>query len=123
MSDVWSSENRSRILLVNDEDQIRNPIYTLLENEGYEVLTAGNGADGITIFRHSIYPIKLLVTDFTMLTLSGLELARECTRLDRDLSVLYVSASELNSDFRNDMLGRKRGLLLKHLAGMICVAK
>lgn len=55
MSDVWSSENRSRILLVNDEDQIRNPIYTLLENEGYEVLTAGNGADGITIFRQSIY--------------------------------------------------------------------
>jgi hypothetical protein len=28
MSDLWSSQNRARILLVNDENQIHNPIYT-----------------------------------------------------------------------------------------------
>jgi DNA-binding response OmpR family regulator len=117
MSHLWSSENRSRILLVSDEDQIRNPVYTLLENEGYEVLTATNTADGITTFRRSIYPIELLITDFNIVTLSGLELAHECTRLDRDLSVLYVSTSELNEDLRMGILGRKRGFLLKPFDG------
>ncbi|HEY8670055.1 MAG TPA: hypothetical protein VIL63_04380 [Terriglobales bacterium] len=51
MSESWSRQDRARILLVDDEDLIRNPLYTLLENEGYEVFTASNGADGITIFR------------------------------------------------------------------------
>ncbi len=113
MNDFWSNQNRSRILLVNGEDRIHNPIYTPLENEGYEVLTARNGADGIAIFRQSIYPIRLLITDFNMPTASGLELVRECTLLDRDLSVLYISATEPNEDLRRDILGRKHGFLLK----------
>jgi DNA-binding NtrC family response regulator len=113
MNDLWSSQNRSRILLVNHEDRIHNPIYTPLENEGYEVLTARTGADGIAIFRQSIYPIRLLITDFNTPTASGLELVRECTRLDRDLSVLYISGAEPNDDLRRDILGRKRGFLLK----------
>ena len=117
MSESWSRQDRARILLVDDEDLIRNPLYTLLENEGYEVLTASNGADGITIFRQSIYPIKLLITDFNMPTLPGLELVRECTRLDRDLSILYISRSEPNEDLRRDILGRKRGFLLKPFNG------
>ena len=49
--------------------------------------------------------------------MAGLELARECMRLDRDLSVLYVSASELNEDHRIDIVGRKPGFLLKPFNG------
>jgi CheY-like chemotaxis protein len=74
---------RSRILLVDDADPVRNLLYTLLESDGYEVLAASNGRDGLTICRQSLYPIELLVTDYTIPDMSGLELARECTRLNQ----------------------------------------
>ena len=80
-----------RILMVDDESAVRNSLYELLESNGYEVLAASNGADGLTIFRQSIRPIELLVTDYSMPRMSGLELARECSLLCNDLRVLYVS--------------------------------
>jgi CheY-like chemotaxis protein len=111
------SDTRPRLLLVDDADPVRNSLYTLLESDGYEVLAANNGTDGLTICRQSIYPIELLVTDYNMPNMSGLELARECTRLNRELRVLYVSGSEPNEELREDLQGRKRGFLAKPFRG------
>jgi len=71
----------SRILLVDDENSVRDSLYTLLESAGYEVLVASNGEDGLTIFRQASPPIDLLVTDYSMPQMSGLELARACSHL------------------------------------------
>src|SRR5579863_6963009 len=87
------SDMPSRILLVDDQNSVRDALYTILESDGYEVLAASNGRDGLTIFRQSTRPIELLVTDYNMPQMSGLELARECSRLCGELSVLYVSGS------------------------------
>src|SRR6476660_3632978 len=76
-----TSEMRSRILLVDDESSVRDSLYTILERGGYEVLAASNGTDGLTVCRQSRRPIDLLVTDYSMPHMSGLELARECLRL------------------------------------------
>src|SRR5580658_2244671 len=73
----------SRVLLVDDDRSIRHALYTLLESEGYEVLAAGNGLDGLAVFRQSTRPIELLVTDYNMPRMSGLELARECSYQQR----------------------------------------
>src|SRR5580658_10485972 len=83
----------SRVLLVDDDRSIRHALYTLLESEGYEVLAAGNGLDGLAVFRQSTRPIELLVTDYNMPRMSGLELARECSRINSELCVLYVSGA------------------------------
>ena len=69
------SNIRPRLLLVDDEDSVRNLLYGLLESDGYEVLAARNGTDGLAIYRHSIPPIELLVSDYNMPGMSGLELA------------------------------------------------
>lgn len=108
---------RSRILLVDDADPVRNSLYTLLESDGYDVLAASNGTDGLTICRQSIYPIELLVTDYNMPGMSGLELARECARLNHELRVLYVSGSEPDQELREDLQRRKRGFLAKPFRG------
>lgn len=107
------SEIRPRLLLVDDQDAVRNSLYTLLERDGYDVLAASNGADGLTIYRRSIYPIELLVTDYNMPDMTGLELARECTRLNRGLGVLYVSGSEPDEELQEDLRQCKRGFLAK----------
>lgn len=102
-----------RILLVDDDNSVRDSLYALLESEGYEVLAASNGPDGLTIFRQSARPIELLVTDYNMPRMSGLELARECSRLDGELSVLYVSGSRPDDQLQLDLQARKRAFLAK----------
>lgn len=111
------SEMRSRVLLVDDENSVRDALYTLLESDGYEVLAASNGPDGLSIFRQSTPPIELLVTDYNMPQMSGLELARECSRLNNDLSVLYVSGSRPNQELQADLQARKRGFVAKPFRG------
>ena len=116
---------RPRILLVDDEKIIRDSLYTLLESEGYEVLAASNGPDGLTIFRQAAPPIELLVTDYNMPQMSGLELARECSRLRNNLSVLYVSGSHPDEELQADLQTRKRGFLAKPFRGneLLCKAR
>jgi len=111
------SEMRPRLLLVDDQDSVRNSLYTLLERDGYQVFAASNGPDGLTIYRRSIYPIDLLVTDYNMPEMSGLELARECARLNRELGVLYVSGSQPDEELQEDLRGCRRGFLAKPFHG------
>ena len=103
----------ARILLVDDEDSIRDSLYQLLESNGYEVLAASNGPDGLTIFRQSLHPIELLVTDYNMPQMSGLELARECSRLYGELRVLYVSGSRPDGELLTDLQAPTRGFVAK----------
>jgi len=106
-----------RILLVDDENAVRNSLYELLESNGYEVLAASNGRDGLTIFRLSIRPIDLLVTDYNMPRMSGLELARECSLLSNDLRVLYVSGTRPDEDLEADLRAGRREFLAKPFRG------
>ena len=107
----------SRILLVDDEKAVRDSLYELLESDGYEVLAASNGPDGLAIFRQSTRPIQLLVTDYNMPQMSGLELARECSRLCNELSVLYVSGSRPDEGLQADLQAPMRGFLAKPFRG------
>ena len=106
-----------RILLVDDEKHVRESLYTLLEREGYDVLASSNGADALNIFRLSVRPIDLLVTDYNMPEMSGLELARECSRLSGELRVLYVSGSRPDEELQADLQMRQRGFLAKPFRG------
>jgi CheY-like chemotaxis protein len=108
---------RSRILLVDDQDSVLQSLYAILERAGHEVLAAHSGAEALTIFRQSIRPIELLVTDYNMPHMSGLELARECSLLWRGLSVLYVSGSSLNEELKADLQAPNRDFLAKPFRG------
>ncbi|MGH9648290.1 MAG: response regulator [Bryobacteraceae bacterium] len=102
-----------RILLVDDEKEVRDRLYTLLENEGYEVLASSSGPDALHIFRLSVRPIELLVTDYNMPGMSGLELVRECSRLGGELKVLYVSGSRPDAELLTDLQAGQHGFLAK----------
>jgi CheY-like chemotaxis protein len=112
-----------RILLVEDDNSLRDSLYALLENAGYEVLAASNGPDGLTIFRQSIRPIELLVTDYNMPQMTGLELARECFRLFQGLRVLYVSGSQPGEELQADLQAGRAGFLAKPFHGQELLCK
>ncbi len=82
---------RPTLLLVEDEPALRLLVVTMLEEEGYLVLQAGNGLDAIALAERHRGEIDLLLTDVVMPRLSGPELAQELRALRPGLEVLFMS--------------------------------
>ena len=108
-----NSEERLRILVVDDDLSLRKILYRILENGGYDVLSASSGAEALAIFRKSSPPVDLLITDYNMPGMNGLELARECSALNAVLPVMYISGNYPEPALRTEMEQRKCGFLAK----------
>jgi two-component system chemotaxis response regulator CheY len=86
----------SKILLVDDDPDIRSLTRTFLEHEGYGVFSSGDADRAAQIFR-SVPEIDLLVTDLYMPGRSGIELAHELKALRNELLVLMISGGLVDS--------------------------
>lgn len=78
-----------RILVVDDEDQIRTMLTQMLSQEGYEVHTAENGEDGMSLVGK--YSFDLVITDMIMPVKDGLKFIMELVRDYPDLKILAIS--------------------------------
>lgn len=101
------------MLVVDDQEILTLLMCKTLENDGFRVLTANNGADALTLCRRAEPPVDLLVTDYRMPGMTGLELARECCSLNGKLRVLYISGSSPGDDLREDLEAGGRAFLAK----------
>lgn len=108
-----NSDERMRILIVDDEVSIRRILYRILENGGYDVLSAGNGAEALSIYRRSSPAVDLLITDYNMPEMTGLELARECTAIHSRLPVLHISGAPPDEALRCELHKPGRAFLAK----------
>lgn len=79
------------ILVVEDDDDIREMITTMLSDLGYRILVAETGPEALAILRHE-RSVDLLFTDVIMPAgMSGTDLARTASRLRPDLKILLTS--------------------------------
>jgi len=78
-----------RILVVDDEEQIRSLLTQMLEHENFEVDTAENGEQGLTLVANN--PYDLVITDMIMPVKDGLKLIMELVRDYPDLKILAMS--------------------------------
>ncbi len=78
------------ILLIDDEEIMRDVISTLLEREGYRVFTAATGDDGLKSLE--LEPVDLVVLDLMLPGKSGLDTLKEMLETDSDLVVIMISA-------------------------------
>jgi PAS domain S-box-containing protein len=79
------------VLLVEDEEVVRNLVREILVGNGYTVLEARNGAEALDLGRRFTAPIHLLVSDVVMPKMSGRELAERLVTIHRETRVLYMS--------------------------------
>jgi PAS domain S-box-containing protein len=80
------------LLIVEDEPSVRNLAVNVLEAQGYTVLRAANGQDGLRMAReHKGPPIRLVVTDVIMPLMSGNVMAEWLKSTYPDLKVLFTS--------------------------------
>lgn len=83
--------SKGKVLLVEDDEQVRGFIRMLLTTNGYEVLEARNGAEGLEIAEAEAKNIDLLLTDMLLPELSGFDLAQKALERNPDLKVLFMT--------------------------------
>ncbi len=79
------------ILLVEDDDCVRDLASTCLRVSGYMILVARNGEEALRIFKENEQSILMLITDVVMPGVSGRDLAQIMRPLSPGLKVLYMS--------------------------------
>ncbi|MGY8803313.1 MAG: response regulator, partial [bacterium] len=93
------SRGNERILVVEDDEQVRKMLIRSLQAKGYEVLDASHAKDALVLAQQP--QIDLLVTDVIMPGLNGRELAAKVAELHPKIAVLYVSG------YSDDVLTQK----------------
>ena len=79
------------ILLVEDEDMVRAVAERALARQGYDIVTASDGDEGLEIARSGKYEFDLVVSDVVMPSMDGPAMAREIRKLHANLPVLFMS--------------------------------
>jgi CheY-like chemotaxis protein len=83
--------NGETILLVEDNDNLRDLVRIDLEVRGYTVLTACDGLNALEVEMDHDGPIDLLLSDIVMPTMGGIELAKALEETRPDTKVLLMS--------------------------------
>jgi two-component system cell cycle response regulator CpdR len=88
-----------KILLAEDDNDMRRFLVRALTKAGYEVISFDNGKSAYDRLREE--PFELLLTDIVMPEMDGIELARKATEIDPALKVMFITgfaAVALNPD-------------------------
>ena len=94
----------NRILLVEDDSTLSMIIAETLQRNGFEIITAGDGEEGLKYFtRHRA---DLIIADVMMPRMDGFEMGRRIRQIDRNVPLLFLTAkSEIDDIVEGFELG------------------
>ncbi|MCX5820128.1 MAG: response regulator, partial [Deltaproteobacteria bacterium] len=84
------AERKSRVLVADDEEEIRKILSNILEKEGFEVITASDGEQAMQKICSDIPDAVLL--DVRMPGLNGMEVLKKIKAIEENLPVVLVTA-------------------------------
>jgi two-component system, OmpR family, alkaline phosphatase synthesis response regulator PhoP len=93
-----------RILLVEDEENIRDVVKLNLELEGYEVVEADNGKDAVTFFNEQHF--DLIVLDVMLPELNGFDVCEQIRLVNTSIPIIFLTAKDTAQD---RVAGLKKG--------------
>ena len=85
-----ATTRKGTILVVDDEEIMREILETLLSREGYDVKLASSGEEGLELAR--ALPFDAALVDIMMPGINGIETLEELRRIDEDLAVIIITA-------------------------------
>src|SRR4029077_8465758 len=80
-----------RVLLVEDEDAVRNFAARALSRQGYEVLEAATGVEALEVMEREKGRVDIVVSDVVMPEMDGPTLLKELRKTKPDLKIIFVS--------------------------------
>ena len=95
--------NAETVLVVEDQDMLREFAAEWLRTSGFEVLEARNGAEALEIIEHQGSGIHLMLTDVTMPGMSGVEVAKRAKTAYPSMKVLLMTG------YADESIGRLKG--------------
>lgn len=101
------------ILVVDDEESVRNFVATSLRSLGYTVRTCANGADAVDNYREQHREIDLVILDLIMPKMSGQDAFRRMKEVDPHVRVLVSSGFSYSQAARQMLDDGALGLLNK----------
>ena len=101
------------ILLVEDEEGVRELLEELLTGQGYKVFAASRGVEALQVSAFYDGPIHLLITDVVMPHMSGPEVAQRVSELRPDLRILYLSGYTDEAIAQHGIVDAKAAFLQK----------
>jgi CheY-like chemotaxis protein len=110
------------VLLADDEAGIRTLVRTILEANGYIVIEARNGLEGLAVCRTYAGRIDLLLSDVVMPELGGRELAQGALKLRPGLRILFMSGYNVDI-FDGNEVSSGNGFLQKPFTPSALVQK
>jgi CheY-like chemotaxis protein len=88
------------ILLVDDEEHVRNVGRAMLESFGYRVYLANDGIEAGKIYAEKKNEIELVLLDMVMPEIGGKETYRRLKKIDSDVRVVLISGYSINNQVR-----------------------
>jgi CheY-like chemotaxis protein len=81
-----------RILVIDDDEQLRALLYEILDRAGFAVVEAANGVEGLKLYRHQ--PADLVITDLIMPEKEGVETIMELREQFPNARIIAISGGE-----------------------------
>jgi len=104
MHDAPMDNTSAYLLLVDDDERVREPTKELLECMGHHVSLAKDGLDAVAIFEQQINAWDIVITDMVMPKMNGFEAAQRIRQLRPDIPIIFATGydpSLVNEDARH----------------------
>jgi PAS domain S-box-containing protein len=88
---VMPGASHGRLLLVDDEPLVLHAVQEVLEEFGYQVITARDGAEGLTCFQQYQHAFDAIITDVVMPEMSGMEMFRKIRCINSAMPTIFMT--------------------------------
>lgn len=115
------SSKVKKILVVDDENPIREMVSDMLNDAGFKVFVASNGEEALKLFDDPNFKVDLLLTDIVMPKVTGIRLAETVGRNHPSVPVLFMSGFPRDTQFQQDCESGQKRFIQKPFSSDILV--
>jgi PAS domain S-box-containing protein len=101
------------VLLVDDDDDIRDLVATLLIESGYKVITAGNGKEALEAYQMARESLSLIILDLIMPEMDGRQCLAKILRIDPKAKIIIASGYSENGPASSAIASGAKGFVQK----------
>jgi PAS domain S-box-containing protein len=91
LAELLQGPREGKVLIVDDDEGVQEVARSMLEGAGLDVMTAGDGDEGIDLFRRHSDEISVVLLDLTMPRVGGEDVLAEMRRIDPEIRVVLMS--------------------------------